>query len=295
MTPATRSAWWGVVLLAVAIVIGGLTFTWFLGSVLVRSLSAKVSPSPAPAQELTIVTADGLALEATYWPGKRSDAPGVLLLHGNGASRMQTAENAAWLATQGYAALAIDFRGNGASPPSAHSFGWIESRDAHAAFAWLQRAQHGARIGVIGISMGGAAALLGSEGPLPADALVLQAVYSDIRHTIRNRMASMMTRAPATCFEPLLSYQSRLRFGVWPSQLSPINALSRYLGPVLVLGGASDPFTPPDETRRVYDAVPGVRELWIVPGQSHEGMSDLRSPEYRQRLLSFFQRTIGAP
>ena len=291
--PATRSAWWGVVLILT--VIGGLTISWLLGALLVRSTNTRVPPSPPPAQELTIVTADGLALAATYWAGKKIDAPGVLLLHGNGASRTQTAENGAWLATQGYAALAIDFRGNGASPPSAHSFGWIESRDAHAAFEWLRRAQHGARIGVIGISMGGAAALLGTDGPVPADALVLQAVYSDIRHTIRNRMASMMTRFPATCFEPLLSYQSRLRFGVWPSRLSPIKAVARFRGPVLVLGGASDPFTPPDETRRLYEAVPGARELWIVPDESHEGMSELRSVEYRERLLSFFQRTIGVP
>jgi uncharacterized protein len=293
MMPATRFAWWGVVLLA--IVLGLLILSWLLGSLLVRSMSTTVSPSPPPAQELTIVTVDGLALEATYWPGKRIDAPGVLLLHGNGASRMQTAENGAWLATHGYAALAIDFRGNGASPPSVHSFGWIESRDARAAFQWLRRAQHGARIGVIGISMGGAAALLGNDGPLPADALVLQAVYSDIRHTIRNRMASMMTRVPAACLEPLFSYQSRLRFGVWPSRLSPLAALSRFQGPVLVLGGASDPFTPPDETRRLYEAVTGARELWIVPGETHEGISDLRSAEYRARLLSFFQRTIGVP
>jgi pimeloyl-ACP methyl ester carboxylesterase len=71
--------------------------------------------------------------------------------------------------------------------------------------------------------------------------------------------------------------------------------LSHFRAPVLVLGGASDPFTPPDETRRLYASAPGARELWIVPGESHEGMSDLRSAEYRERLLTFFERTIGAP
>jgi uncharacterized protein len=293
MAPVTRSAWMGMVLLAITV--SGLTLTWLLGSALVRSTRAKVSPAQPPAQELSIVTSDGLMLAATYWAGDRIDAPGVLLLHGNGASRMQTAENGAWLATKGYAALAIDFRGHGASAPSAHSFGWDESKDARAAFEWLERKQHGARIGVIGISMGGAAALLGNDGPLPANALVLQAVYSDIRHTIRNRIASMMSRVPAICLEPLLSYQSRLRFGVWPSRLAPIEGLSRYRGPVLVIGGASDPFTPPEESRRMYDAAKGDHELWLVPGESHEGLSDLRSAEYRERVYSFFERTIGAP
>jgi dipeptidyl aminopeptidase/acylaminoacyl peptidase len=293
MVRMTRSVGMGVALLSIAI--GGLAISWLVGSVLVRSVNANVSPAPPPAQNLTILTADGLTLAATYWAGHKFDSPAVLLLHGNGASRMQTGDNAAWLAAKGYAALAIDFRGNGASAPSTHSFGWEESRDARAAFEWLVRKQHGARVGVIGISMGGAAALLGDDGPLPADALVLQAVYSDFRHTIRNRMASMISRVPAIVLEPLLSYQSRLRFGVWPSRLSPIEVLPRYRGPVLVIGGASDPFTPPDETRRIYQAVHGIHMLWLVPGESHEGLSDLRSEEYRERVLSFFEQTIGAP
>jgi uncharacterized protein len=286
------SAWLVTVVL---LAIGGLTVSWLLGSLLVRSTRANVTTARPPARELTIVTSDGLALAATYWEGRKADAPAVLLLHGNGASRMQTADNAAWFADRGYAALAIDFRGNGASAPSSHTFGLLESRDARAAFEWLERQQHGARVGIIGISMGGAAALLGDGGPLPADAMVLQAVYSDIRHTIRNRMASMISRVPAIVFEPLLSYQSRLRFGVWPSRLSPINALARYRGAVLVIGGGSDPFTPPDETRLMYHAVAGSRTLWLVPGESHEGVSDLRSTEYREKVLSFFEHTIGAP
>jgi dipeptidyl aminopeptidase/acylaminoacyl peptidase len=293
MTPVTRFAWWGVVLLAIAI--GALAISWLVGSILVRSAKAEVAPAQPPAQDFAIISSDGLTLAATYWPGNKIDAPAVLLLHGNGASRMQTAENAAWFATKGYATLAIDFRGNGASAPSSHSFGWMESRDARAAFEWLKRKQRGAPVGVIGISMGGAAALVGDDGPLPADALVLQAVYSDIRHTIRNRMASMISRVPAVLFEPLLSYQSRLRFGVRPSRISPIDALSHYEGPVLVIGGVSDPFTPPDESRRMFDAVRGVRTIWLVPNESHEGISDLRSTEYRDRLLSFFEQTIGAP
>lgn len=164
-----------------------------------------------------------------------------------------------------------------------------------AAFAWLKEKAHGAPVALVGISMGGASALLGDNGPVAADAMVLQAVYSDIRHSIRNRMASMISRWPATLFEPLLSFQSRLRFGVWPSRLSPLDALERFHGPVLIIGGADDPFTPPEETRRMFDAVPGPKTLWLAPGVNHEGISDLKSSDYRQQLLSFLVRTIGTP
>jgi hypothetical protein len=70
MMPATRSAWWGVLLMAT--VIGVSTISWLLGSLLVRSTNTRVPPSP-PAQELTIVTADGLALEAVYSDGRKWD------------------------------------------------------------------------------------------------------------------------------------------------------------------------------------------------------------------------------
>ncbi len=285
----------GVPATLLVLVLGMLVISWLIGSLLMRSTHSAVEPARAPAQDLTIVTADGLSLAATFRPGRRVDAPAVLLLHGNGASREQTADNAAWLAERGYATLTIDFRGHGQSSASSHSFGWNESKDVRAAFAWLKEKEHGASVALVGISMGGASALLGENGPVAADAMVLQAVYSDIRHSIRNRMASMISRWPATLFEPLLSFQSRLRFGVWPSRLSPLDALERYRGPVLIIGGADDPFTPPEETRRMFDAVPGPKTLWLAPGVNHEGISDLKSSDYRQQLLSFLERTIGTP
>jgi pimeloyl-ACP methyl ester carboxylesterase len=285
----------GVPATLLVLVVGMLVISWLIGSLLMRSTHSAVEPARAPAQDLTIVTADGLSLAATFRPGRRVDAPAVLLLHGNGASREQTADNAAWLAVRGYATLTIDFRGHGQSSASSHSFGWNESKDVRAAFAWLKEKNHGAPVALVGISMGGASALLGDTGPVAADAMVLQAVYSDIRHSIRNRMASMISRWPATLFEPLLSFQSRLRFGVWPSRLAPLDALERFHGPVLIIGGADDPFTPPEETRRMFDAVPGPKTLWLAPGVNHEGISDLKSSDYRQQLLSFLVRTIGTP
>lgn len=269
--------------------------SWLLGEALVRPTAAAVAPARPPAVDLRLRAADGLPIAATYRPGRRPGGPGVLILHGNGASRTATAPNAAWLADQGYAVLAIDFRGHGESASAPHSFGFEESRDAEGALAWLKRRQGGAKIAVVGISLGGAAALLGERGPLEADALVAQAVYPDIRHAIRNRIGAFTTAVPAALLEPLLSYQSRLRFGVWPGRLSPRDAARRYPGPVLVIGGGADRYTPPAETRDLLDAFPGPKRLWLGRGLSHAEVSDLATPEYRGQILSFLHATIGAP
>lgn len=272
----------------------GLLISWIAGSVMVRGHTTAVPVAPPPARSFQIRASDGVMLAATYWPGLRPDAPAVLLLHGVDGSRAAVARNAAWLAQQGYAAMAIDFRGHGQSGNADRSFGWNEGRDAHAAFAWLKRQQHGARVAVIGYSMGGAASLLGPDGPVPADAMILQAVYPNIRDAIRHRIATRLGAPLGYALEPLLSFQARLRFGVWPSTIAPIDAIRGYKGAAMVIGGMQDRSTPPDESRALLAAAPGKRVLWMLPTGGHASASSSRTdPDYRARIMAFLRATIG--
>lgn len=259
---------------------------WFLGSQVVRGHASDVALVGPPTEEVRLRARDGIEIAGTYWPGS-PDSPAVLLLHGVGASRDQTNPNVAWLASQGYAVLTIDLRGHGRSTIADHSYGLDEGLDARAAFDWLKARQHNAKVAVIGISLGGAAALIGRDGAVPADALVIQAVFPDIRRAIRNRLGAIA--------EPLLSLQSLPRYGVWPSRIAPVTAIASFRAPVFVIGGGADPFTPPDETRELYDAAPGRKALWIVPGLDHGQMSALGGAEWRGRVGDFLATTIGQP
>lgn len=273
----------------------GLAVSWFTGSAMVAGEASEVAAPQSPAGDVQMRSGDGLMLAGTYWPGKRPNSPAILLLHGVGSSRSSTGDTAAWLARTGYAALTIDFRGHGESSMSERSFGLHESRDAQAAFEWLKQRQKGAPVAIIGNSLGGAAALLGQSGPIPADALVLQAVYPDIRRAIRNRIAARLSIGPAYLLEPLLSFQSIPRLGVQPSDLSPLRALRQYQGPVFVIGGANDSSTPPAETRALFAAAPGEKQLWLVAGRGHAAIGQLRDADYRGRIARFLEHAIGTP
>jgi pimeloyl-ACP methyl ester carboxylesterase len=286
---------WKWAAIAAGLALIGIVPSWMMGDALVRPSASAVAPAVSPARDLMLKAEDGLAIAATYWPGRLANSPAVLLLHGNGASRAQVADSAAWLASQGYAAMTIDFRGHGQSAQVPRSFGLFESRDAAAALAWLRHAQHGAKIAALGISLGGAAALLGESGPLGADALILEAVYPDIRRAIRNRLTASLGTVPGWLIEPALSLQSLPRYGVWPGRISPLAALRGFRGPVFVIGGGADRFTPPDETREMFAAAPGPKSLWVVDGLDHAAVSGLDTPLYRARILGFLGGAIGRP
>jgi len=262
---------------------------WLAGSVMVWARAPdRTTPAEPPARDFFLTAADGVNLAATYWPGRTPDAPGILLMHGIFAGRSGYAPQAAWLAQQGFAVLTLDLRGHGGSGSAAHTFGLTESRDARAAFDWLKQTQNGAEVGVIGISLGGAAALLGDDGPLPAQAFALICVYADIDDAIRNRVAAHAPAPFPALLTPLLKHQCKPRFGVAPDRLRPIEALRKVTAPVLIVGGGADAYTPPEESRVLFAAAAGPKTLLLLDGMNHDRASWADTPAYRERLHDFF-------
>ena len=184
-------------------------------------------------------------------------------------------------------------RGHGTSAPALHSFGWHESLDVHAARAWLKTRQRGAQAAVLGISIGAAAALVGPHGPVPADALILQAPFADLRRAVRVRIALVTGARAARRLEPLLSMQARLRVGAPAGRIAPLAAFARFAGPALLVGGGRALFVPVAEIDEFVQAARQLAERWIAPDLGHGGISDTRTPHYRARNLDFLARTIG--
>jgi pimeloyl-ACP methyl ester carboxylesterase len=76
------------------------------------------APTPTPAATaawlpMSILTADGLAMQAIYYSAPIRPAPGVLLLHMEGGDRTVWDDLVLRLQAEGYIALAVDLRGHG--------------------------------------------------------------------------------------------------------------------------------------------------------------------------------------
>ena len=216
-----------------------------------------------------------------------SEARGtIVLMHGVRASRLSMVGRAEMLHRAGYAVLLFDFQAHGASPGNHITMGWAESGDARAAVAYARSRGPGQFVGAIGVSLGGAAALLGEE-PLAVDALVLEAVYPDIEAATANRL-SMRFGGLGRWLAPLLLLQLKPRLGISPSDLTPVSAISRVHVPVLIIAGDADRHTTPADSTRLFAAAQEPKQLWIIPGAAHVDFEARAGQAYAERVVSFF-------
>jgi pimeloyl-ACP methyl ester carboxylesterase len=253
---------------------------------------AVVGPPPAGigAEAVSVPSGTGETLAGWFAPG-RPGRGAVLLLHGIRSDRRALASRMALLARAGTAVLAVDFRAHGESPGGAITFGHLEARDAEGALAWLRAAAPGERVGAIGISLGGAALALASRR-VPVDAMVLEAVFPDIRAAVTNRLALALGPRLGRAVAPTFLAIGTGLTGLRPADLRPIEALARYAGPVLVASGALDRATTPAESRALHAAAAGPKELWLVAGAGHVDLAAAAGSDYERRVLAFLGRHL---
>jgi fermentation-respiration switch protein FrsA (DUF1100 family) len=199
-------------------------------------------------------------------------------------------QRAIFLREEGYSVLLFDAQAHGESPGDQITFGYLESQDARAAVAFLRSQFPTERLGYLGVSQGGAAALLGSS-PLEVEALVLEAVYPTLREAVVNRIAIRLPLAEVLA--PLLLAQVELRLGIDPDLIAPIEGMRHIRAPLLLIAGEEDRHTPLSESRRLFDAAPQPKALWVVPGATHQDFHRFDPAEYERRVLEFLARTVG--
>jgi pimeloyl-ACP methyl ester carboxylesterase len=250
------------------------------------------APPALGAQNVTFASTSGSNIHAWFAPG-RVGGGAVLLLHGVGSNRTSMLGRARFLHRAGFTVLAPDFQAHGESPGEHTTFGVLESLDAAAALAYLRAREPHERVGVIGVSMGGAAALLG-PGPLDANAFVLESVYPTIRQATSDRLGTWFGPfgGIARSFAPAVIHFVSRDIGVTEDELQPIESISKIHAPLLLLAGTADPYTPLVEAESLYAHAPDPKSYWAVPGAGHEDLHAYDPAEYERRVGGFLEREL---
>ncbi len=266
-------------------------FVLQVGASLAAPVHRSVGPPPLDIPLDTIEFASNSNSVLRGWFARGSSGRGVLLLHGVRSDRRSMLDRARFLHANGYSVLLIDLQGHGESGGEHVTFGYLEAMDAAAAIDELRQRLHGGPVAVIGTSLGGAACLLG-EAPLDADAIILEAVYTDVVTAVRN-LLKIKFGPPGTWLAPLLTMQLAPRLDIDPSSLRPIDTISTVRAPLLIVAGEQDRRTTLEDSRRLFRAAPEPKELWEVPGAGHIDFHEYAPAEYETRVLDFLEFYLG--
>lgn len=277
-----------LVLTLPVVLVMGATSAWVAAGMLTNPAPRPIGPPPADlhATDVRIPAADGGHVAGWHVPGKPG-AGAVLLLHGIRSDRRQMLPRARFLAAAGYAVLLIDLPAHGESSGERITFGRHEAMGVSAALDELQRRSPGERIGIIGASLGGAAALLAHPEHKP-DAMVLEAVFPTIEEAASNRLRPRIGALDGIVTPALLQLLP-LRLGVTAAELRPIEAIAKTAVPILVASGNADTYTTWAETVRLFEAAKEPKQLWAVEGASHVDLHDYDPPAYRHKVLPFLE------
>ena len=266
---------------------------WVTASSLMAPSQHKVNapPKDLPCEPVHFASASGSEIQGWFVPTPEA-RKAVLLLHGSGGDRTSMLSYGRFLRKAGYACLMIDFRGHGESLGAPRTFGWSESKDAIASVAWLRKQIPGAKVAVIGTSLGGASALLAKED-LHADAVVAQSVYGDLRAAIWNRLDMRAGPVAADALSCLLTCQVPTRMGLNVDEVSPIKAATHCTCPLFVIHGTEDHHAHLNEGRSIFDACPNAqKEWWEIKGAAHVDLWTFAGEEYEKRVLAFLNKAM---
>lgn len=224
-------------------------------------------------------------------PDGHAHAPAVMLLHGFTGQHIEQdrlfVQAARALAAAGFAALRFDFYGSGDSDGDFEEFTLdSEVGDAACALDWLA-AQPGidvARIGVIGLSLGGAVAALLAGQDQRVKTTVLWNALAHARALSETLAAG--PRGGLTLGEPLIQ---SLR------EADPLAAIRQTAGPVLVIQATADPTVLPPAAEAYAAALGSKGELRWFEGGSHT----FAHPHWRRTLfawtIDWFRQTLAPP
>ncbi len=252
----------------------------------------KIGPPPPELKAENITISSGeKRIKGWLLRSERKDGI-IILMHGVRANRTAMTERAKFLYKNGYSVLLFDFQAHGESSGEYITFGYLESEDARAAVSFAKRQFPLQPVAVIGQSLGGASCLIG-DYPIEVDALILESVYPTIEEAVANRL-ELYTGKISRFFTPMLTIQLRLRFGISPGKLRPVNGIKRVSCPVFVIGGSADRHTTLPETERLYHAASEPKELWIIQNARHEDLYQFEKSRYEKRISDFLKKNLNA-
>jgi uncharacterized protein len=246
-------------------------------------------------QDVSIQSRFGYTLQGTYLPSPTPSDKTVIFVHGVSASRLMGLWYADLYLGAGYNVLIYDSRAHGASGGPSLTWGHFEKYDLDQWVDWVKQRQPNGVIGVHGVSMGAATALLHAElneASRRVNFYVADSAYSSLEELLTRQIDASLGLHHPLLIKILLQYSSivaYLKSGFFYSAVSPVRSVANVTTPVLYLHGEADPLVPVDMCRQLYAATRGYRQLDTFPNVGHAMAIFANKAEYRRLVRGFIE------
>jgi uncharacterized protein len=244
-------------------------------------------------QPVHFSSSTGITLSGRFFAGAGKTT--IVLANGYGDTEQQMLPIADFLHKGGFSVFTYDMRARGRSGGEYVTLGVLEQKDLVSTVEYVasRRDVAGERIGVLGISMGGATAILAAAQDPKIKAVVDDCGFSDAPRAIAAGFEHFI-HLPAFPFAPVTVWIAEERAGIDVRQARPMDVIARISPrPILIIHGTEDFVIPVDNSQRNFAAAREPKQLWLVPGAKHGEAHTVAKAEYEKRVDEFFRSALG--
>ena len=253
---------------------------------------------------------DGVPLRGWFIPGllpagRMTAQRAIIVVHGARSTCADPGvlELSGELARHGFAVLAFDMRGMGASPPAPLSMGYFEQRDVLGAVDFLCSGPlpypHLGRprvIGGWGVSMGASTLLLAAAQDSAIRAVIADSAYADILPVLEREIPRR--DGLPTVFTPGIVLAVWALYGIDFRAIRPVDVVARIAPrPLFFIHGDADTLIPPSNSRALAQAARAPHsdvQLWLMPDTAHAQCFYIDRQEYVRRVIALYRAALGS-
>lgn len=250
-----------------------------------------------PFEDITFPPEHGDHYVRGWWLPRPETARVIIVCTGYRAKRsdMLGISSALWRA--GNNVLLFDFYGHGAHIGAPVTLGYRELNDFLGALDYALRRVRGARVAVVGFSMGAAVGIMGTARRPEVRALVADSSFAthadEVRYAVSQtwRMPRACARLIALLADPFIFW----RAGYHHHDVAPLAEVAAIAPrPVLFIHSSTDETIDPSDARLLYAAAGEPKQLWLDDATSHCGVYFIDRPRYCERVSGFLAAALAA-
>lgn len=257
--------------------------------------SLKYKGREMPKENVVIKSPYGYPLSGTFIPNPEPTTKTIVFVHGFMENRTVGLNYMSIYMQSGFNLLLIDSRDHGESGGDSVTWGNLEKYDLDQWISWVQQHFPNGTIGVHGISMGAATALLHAElneSNKRVAFYIADSAYSDFETLMELQINRYLDSNNSEIAKILLQYANVISYFHSRStfqQASPLRAVQHVTTPILYIHGDADELVPAYMSLELQEATKGPSEVFIFTNSTHGSAIFDDQKSYKEIVQNFIQ------